>query len=81
MNAKVEWQVGIMQGKLQLGKYGKEVFGDESVAKECDLCQRIRQLQEPAWMLHQLVLQLEPFQNSGLDFIGPLKPAAAQTGN
>jgi hypothetical protein len=45
------------------------------------VCQRTGQPQESARMPHQPVLPLEPFQNWGLDFIGPFKPAAAQTGN
>jgi hypothetical protein len=32
-------------------------------------------------MPHQPVLPLEPFQKWGLDFVGPFKPAAAQTCN
>jgi hypothetical protein len=32
-------------------------------------------------MPHQPVLPLEPFQKWGIDFVGPFKPAAAQTGN
>jgi hypothetical protein len=32
-------------------------------------------------MPHQPVLPLEPFQKWGLDFIGPFKLTAAQTGN
>jgi hypothetical protein len=50
-------------------------------AKECDLCQRTGQPQESARMPHQPDLPLEPFQKWGLNFIGPLNPAAAQTGN
>jgi hypothetical protein len=37
--------------------------------------------QESALMPHQPVLPLEPFQKWGLDFVGPFKPAEAQTGN
>jgi hypothetical protein len=49
--------------------------------KECDVCQRTGRPQESARMPHQPVLQLEPFQKWGLDFVGPFKPTVAQTGN
>ena len=32
-------------------------------------------------MLHQPILQLEPFQKWGLDFVEPFKPVPARTGN
>ena len=32
-------------------------------------------------MPHQPVQPIEPFQKWGLDFVGPFKPAATQTGN
>jgi hypothetical protein len=50
-------------------------------AKECDLCQRTGQPQKSTRMPHQPILPLEPFQKWDLDFVGPFKPAAAQTGN
>jgi transposase InsO family protein len=45
------------------------------------LCQRTGQPQESARMPHQPVLLMEPFQKWGLDFVGPFKRAAAQSGN
>jgi hypothetical protein len=50
-------------------------------AKECNVCKRMGQPQESARMPHQPVLPLEPFRNWGLDFVGPFKPATAQTCN
>jgi hypothetical protein len=50
-------------------------------AKECDVCQRTGQPQESAWMPHQPVVPLKPFQKWVLDFVGPFQPATAQTGN
>ena len=44
------------------------------VAKECDVCQRLGQPTEAAWMPHQPTLALEPFQNWELDFVGPFNP-------
>ena len=48
---------------------------------ECDLCQRVGQPTEQAWMPHQPVLLLEPFQKWGMDFVGPFKSTATRAGN
>ena len=52
-----------------------------SLAKEYDICQRMGQPHESAKMPQQQTLPIEPFQKSGLDFVGPFKPAATQIGN
>ena len=49
--------------------------------KECDICERTGQPHESARIPYELVLPLEPFQNLGLDFVGPFNPTATQTGN
>ena len=49
--------------------------------QECELCQRMGQLTSEAWMLHQLILPLEPFQKWGIDFVNPFKPSVARMGN
>ena len=49
--------------------------------KKCDISQRTGQPLELAWMPHQWVLPLEPFQKWGLDFMGPFIPGMAQTCN
>ena len=49
--------------------------------RSCDICQRLGQPTSASHMPHQAVLPLEPFQKWGLDFIGPFKPAASQTGS
>ena len=66
----------------QSGLWWRTIMRDaHRYAKECDICQRTGQPQPSARMPHQPVLPLEPFQKWGLDFVGPFKPAAAQTGN
>jgi hypothetical protein len=65
----------------QSGLWWPTVLQDAHMfVKECDVCQRTGQSQESARMPHQPVLPLEPFQKWGLDFVGPFKLVAAQTG-
>jgi hypothetical protein len=67
---------------LQSGLWWPNVYKDShQYARECDTCQRVGQPTERHRMAHQPVLPLEPFQKWGLDFVGPFKPPAAQTGN
>lgn len=50
-------------------------------AKHCIQCQREGKPTDADRMSHQPILPLEPFQKWGMDFIGPIKPMAKNTGN
>ena len=47
----------------------------------CEQCQKDDTPKPTDRMSHHPVLPLEPFQKWGLDFMGPIKPAAQHTGN
>jgi len=67
---------------LQAGLWWPTVFKDShEYASRCDVCQRIGQPIAKDMMPHTPVLALEPFQKWGLDFVGPIKPSARNTGN
>lgn len=59
---------------LQSGLWWPTLHADaHKFVRHCDVCQR-------RLPLHP-VLPLEPFQKWGLDFIGPIKPTVAKSGN
>lgn len=67
---------------LQAGLWWPTVLKDaHTFAKECVWCQREGRPTNSDRMPLNPVLPLEPFQKWGLDFVGPFKPKAKQTGN
>ena len=48
--------------------------------KQCDLCQRMGQPTDMDRMPIFPIMPMQPFTKWGLDFIGPIKPKAMQTG-
>ena len=60
-------------------KYGKQAYGGQLSGVR--LVPEIGPTYRAGTHAPQPVLSLEPFQNWGLDFVGPFTPAAARTGN
>ena len=62
---------------LQAGLWWPTLFKDAyQIFKHCDVCQRAKKpLNQDHMPLHPVLLQA-PFEKWGLDYVGPIKPAA-----
>ena len=67
---------------LQAGLWWPKLWADSAKwAKHCDPCQRLGQPTIKDRMIHNPILPLKAFEKWGLDFVGPIKPAAHPSGN
>ena len=67
---------------LQAGLWWPKLWADSAKwAKHCDPCQRLGQPTIKDRMIHNPILPLEAFEKWGLNFVGPIKPAAHPSGN
>ncbi|WP_139158387.1 integrase, partial [Enterobacter cloacae complex sp. GF14B] len=65
---------------LQSGYWWPTLFKDASLfAKGCDECQRYKITQQKDRMPLHPVKVTQPFEKWGLDFVGPISPAARST--
>ncbi|MCO5573602.1 hypothetical protein L7F22_027374 [Adiantum nelumboides] len=65
---------------LQSGYWWPTLFKDASLfAKGCDECQRYKTTQRKDRMPLHPIKVTQPFQKWGLDFVGPISPAACNT--